>query len=64
MDKIFKHEMKCAKADFYKKTVADLKLKKPGQWYSCLKRMTSYDQQRSDQPMVSEINHLPDQQQA
>ena len=64
LDKTFKKEMKSAKADFYKKSVADLKLKKPGQWYSCLKRITSYDQQRNDQPLVDEINHFPDQQQA
>ena len=64
LEKLFKKEMKSAKAEFYNKTVADLKLKNPGQWYSCLKRITSHDQHRNDQPMVDEINHLPDQQQA
>ena len=64
LEKSFKKEMKSAKSNFYKKTVADLKLKKPGQWYSSLKRITSYDQQKHDQPLVDEINHLPDEQQA
>ena len=40
LDKMFKNEVKCAKAAFYKQTVAELKLKKPGQWYQCLKKIT------------------------
>ena len=39
-----------------------LKKKKPGQWFSALKRMTSYDQ---DQDMnIDEISHLTNQEQA
>ena len=64
MNKIFKKEVKSAKANFYKKSVADIKLKKPGQWYSCLKKISSYDQLKNDQPMVDEISHLSDEQQA
>ena len=60
----FKKEVKSAKSKFYQKTVADLKLKKPGQWYSCLKRITSYDQQKSATVNVDEISHLDDQKQA
>ena len=64
LDKQFKSEVKCAKANFYMKTVAELKTKKPGQWYSSLKHITSHDQHKRDQIIVSEINHLPDQEQA
>ena len=64
LDKIFKKEVKSAKSQFYKQTVAELKLKKPGQWYSCLKKITSFDQQKSEQQNVDEISHLPDQTQA
>jgi hypothetical protein len=64
LDKIFKKEVKKAKADFYKQAVAELKTKKPGQWYSCLKKITSFDQQKTEQTMVDEISHLSDQQQA
>ena len=60
---MLKQEVKTAKAQFYKKTVADLKKKSPGQWYSALKRITSSDQ-RSDQINIEEINHLTDQEQA
>ena len=63
MNKLFKDEMKTEKAQFYKKTVADLKTKNPGQWYSCLKRITSNDQM-SHQINIDEINHLSDQEQA
>ena len=44
--------------------VSDLKLSKPSQWYSTLKRITSYDQVKLQFPKVHEINQLPDQQQA
>ena len=37
--------------------------KKSGQWYSCLKRITSHDQHKNDQPSVGEISHLSDQEQ-
>ena len=44
--------------------MAELKLKQPGQWYSALKKITSFDQQKTEQTNVDEISHLPDQQQA
>ena len=63
MNKLFKKEIKSAKAKFYQKTVEDLKTKNPGQWYSCLKRITSYDQ-KDGQINIDEISHLSDQDQA
>ena len=64
LDKLFKKEVKTAKSEFYKKSVEELKKKKPGQWYSSLKKMTSYDQMKDDQLVVDEISHLPYQEQA
>ena len=64
LDKHFKKEAKLAKSNFYNKKVADLKLSKPGQWYSCLKKITSQDKQKNEQPNVEEIRHLPDLDQA
>ena len=63
MNKLFKKEVKEAKAKFYMKSVAELKQKKPGQWYSCLKQITSFDQQRREEIIVDEISHLTDQEQ-
>ena len=63
MDKLSKKEVKLAKAN-YKNVLSELKLKKPGQWYSCLKKKTSHDQQKNEQQNVDDISHLPDQQQA
>ena len=62
LNKLFKHGVKTAKTHFYKNTIADLKKKSPGQWYSALKRITSSDQQ-SEQITIEEINHLSDQEQ-
>ena len=64
LEKMFQKELKMAKSNFYKNTVAELKLKKPGQWYSCLKKITSYDQQKNEQLIVDEISHLSDSEQA
>ena len=64
LDKAFKKEVKQAKADFYKQKIAGLKLEQPGKWYSALKRISSFDQIKTEQPVVDEINHLPDQEQA
>ena len=44
--------------------IADLRTKKPGQWYSSLKRITSYDQHKNSQVSVDEISHHDDQKQA
>ena len=63
-DKLFKQEVKSAKAGFYAKTISDLKQTKPGQWYSVLKRITSYDQQKQQKINVDEISHLSDAEQA
>ena len=62
-DKQFREECKSAKRMFYKKSVEDLKLKQPRQWYSCLKKISSYDR-KGDFPYVEEISDFSDQDQA
>ena len=42
----------------------DVMSAKDGQWYSILKRISSYDQGKSEPLQVEEISHLPDQEQA
>ena len=64
MNKVFKKEMKSAKSQFYQKNIAELKLAKPGQWYSCLKIITSHDQHKTEETIVEQISHLSDQEQA
>ena len=61
---MFKNELTSAKSSFYKKQISDLKTKKPGQWYSSLKRLSSYDQNKSVPLFVQEISHLSPQRQA
>ena len=36
VNKLFKKEMKTSKAQFYQKSIANLKLAKPGKWFACL----------------------------
>ena len=43
--------------------IADLRKKKPSQWYSSLKRISGLDQ-KSEKVVIEELNHLPDDKQA
>ena len=63
MNKMFKIETRNAKAQFYKKTISNLKQSDPGKWYSWLKRISCHDQK--DQKLnIDDIAHLSDQEQA
>ena len=64
LSNFFKKEVKMAKENFYKKNIADLKQQKPSKWYSCLKKITSFDQHRREEVIVDEFNHLSNQQQS
>ena len=64
LDKLFKNEVKNAKAEFYKNKIEELKLKNPKQWYSCLKNITAFDQLKNEELNVEEIRHLSSQEQA
>ena len=44
--------------------VKDLKLSNPSQWYSKLKQICSYDQDKYEKIVCSEIEHLTDEEQA
>ena len=59
-------EEKCAiaRVSYYTNIVNDLKDSDPGQWYSKLKRMTSYDQLKSEQVNVLNICDLSKVEQA
>ena len=64
LNKLFKTETKRAKKDFYKNNLANLKTQKPSKWYSCLKKITSFDQHKREEIIVDEINHLSNQEQS
>ena len=63
-DKKFKLEARLAKKNFYAKEISILKSKKPRQWYSALKRLASFDQQKYEQPIVDDLRDLSDSEQA
>jgi hypothetical protein len=64
LNKEFRKKLRSAKSNFYSKKVKDLKDSDPSQWYSKLKRLCSYDQQKSAVLICEEISELSDQQQA
>ena len=52
-----------AKHTYYSNIVKDLKLSNPSQWYSKLKRICSYDQEKFDPLVCNEIDHLSKEEQ-
>ena len=44
--------------------MGDVMSKNTSQWYSCLKRMSSYDQEKYGQIILPDINHLSEEDQA
>ena len=53
-----------AKRTYYKNIVKDLKTTKTSQWFSMLKKLCSYDQQKSEPVIVESIKHLSNEEQA
>ena len=60
------HKIHCKqeKKKFFKKMVRQVREANPSQWYSILKRISNFDQEKSKELHISEINHLSDQDQA
>ena len=64
LNKVFKEKLSRAKESHYKKMIQDLKVSRPGQWYSKLKRMTTHNQQNSEQIIVDEICDMSEKEHA
>jgi hypothetical protein len=64
LQKLFERREKEEKLKFKKRMIDDVMQAKSGQWYSKLKRITNFDQSKSEVTQVDEINHLSDQDQA
>ena len=64
LDMAYNKAVSKAKKDFYRKNIKNLRKAKPGKWYSEFKKITSYDQQRSDEIIVENIKDLTDSEQA
>jgi hypothetical protein len=64
LNKLLETKCETAKLNYYTNIVSDLKSSNPGQWYSKLKRMSSYDQAKGESVNVGEIMHLSAKDQA
>ena len=64
LDLKYKSVLGEAKEKYYTNIVKDLKISKPSQWYSKLKRMCSYDQEKYEPIICDEISELTDIEQA
>ena len=62
--KHYNMEVGKAKKDFKKRAIDDVLTAKSAQWYSKLKKVTNYAQDKSENIQVDEISHLSDQDQA
>ena len=59
LENLYNNEVSKAKMDFYRKNIKNLRKAKPGKWYSELKKITSFGQQKSDEIHVESIKDLP-----
>ena len=64
LQKLFERREKEAKRSFKAKMIDDVMMARDGQWYSKLKRISNYDQSKTEMVQVDEISHLSDQEQA
>ena len=60
----FKKKVSEEKKKFKKKMIDDVMTARDGQWYSKLKRISNYDQAKSEKVQVDEISHMTDKEQA
>ena len=58
LSRLYQDKLSKAKKSYKRNMIDDIKSSKPGEWYSKLKRISRFDQQKS------EISHLDDQEQA
>ena len=63
LEKAYKAAIYKAKHDFAAKNLHNLKISKPRQWYSQLKKLIKYDK-KSEVIEVESLKHLPDVDQA
>ena len=61
---IYKQKLSKAKRDFKTKTIDEVMTARSGQWYSKLKRISNFDQTKSETIQVDEISHLSEYEQA
>ena len=64
LKKLYDTKVKAAKKSFKTKMIDDVLTSKDREWYSKLKRITNYDQMKSDTFQVEEISHMTDEEQA
>ena len=64
LNKIYIEKLERAKIKYKRNIIDDIKEAKPGEWYSKLKRISRYDQGKSELLQVEEISHLSAQEQA
>ena len=64
MNKEYEVELDKAKKGFYRKEIKKLRKVKPKHWYREFKKLTSFDQLKSEEIDVEEIKDLPSKEQA
>ena len=64
LSRLYQEKLSKTKKKYKRDMIDDLKSAKSGEWYSHLKRMTRYDQNKTEIVQVEEISSLDDQEQA
>ena len=64
LEQIYQMELSKAKKNFYIKRIKSLRKSKPGKWYSEFKKLTNFDQLKTEEMIVESIKDLPVTEQA
>ena len=63
LQKEYNSKCSSAKKKFFVSMIRKVREANPGQWYSLLKRISKYDQEKTEQLQIEEINHMTDEEQ-
>ena len=58
LEKVYNDQLVLAKKSFYRRKIKNLRKVNPGKWYNELKKLTSFDQQKSEEIIVESIKDL------
>ena len=60
----YRMEVTKAKRNYYKSKIKNLRKVNPSKWYKALKKLTSFDQHKSEEIIVESLKHLSNKEQA
>ena len=64
LNEVYKKEISAAKKEFYRNKIKNLMKSKPGNWYKELRKITNYEQDKTENLVVENLKMFSDDEQA